>query len=54
MEMHFKSKSPDNPKQEEMTIEVTEIRKEKKDVNMSDYQVMNMGNGFRQLFRNRK
>jgi len=54
MEMHFKSKSPDNPKQEEMTIEVTEIRKEKKDVNMSDYQVMNVGNGFRQLFRNRK
>lgn len=54
MEMHIKSKSPDNSVPKETTIEVTEIEKEKKDVNIADYQVLNMGNGLRDIFRNRK
>jgi ribosomal protein S20 len=54
MEMHIKTKSPDKSERQEVVIEVTEIKKEKKDVNMSNYQVMNMGNGLRNLFRNHK
>ncbi len=54
MEMHIKSKSPDDPEQKEVSIEVTEIKKEKKDVKISDYQVLNMGNGLRDMFRNQK
>ncbi len=53
MEMHFKTKSS-NSEQGEATIEVTEIKKEKKEVLMSNYQVLNMGNGIRQLLQNNK
>jgi len=53
MGMHFKTKSSKTD-QGESTIEVTEIKKEKKEVLMSNYQILNMGNGLRQLFQNNK
>ena len=53
MEMHFKTKSSDS-EQGEATIEVTEIKKEKKEVLMSNYQVLNMGNALKHLLQDDK